>query len=341
MTLPLVQAPDRGFVSFVNAPVVTDLAALDADVAILGVPYGIPYDMEQSASFGAPGYIREKSLRFCGRLDRADCDRLRPWLPTARRARIVDCGDVPGDPMDLPGNSARATEAVARILARGAVPIVLGGDDSIPIPVVRAYKDHGPLVVVQIDQHFDFADEVGGVREGSSSPIRRIAEMPWVKGIVQIGFQGSCAAWLPGEGSARTSQAMVCEIDPRDPGAAWRCEHVVNAGNILIGAPEVHEKGVAAALERIPKGANYFITFDVDGLDASVCPAMSHPEPGGLTFLEASELLSGLAAQGRIAGMDLAEMVPAHDVHGLGARVIGRLILCLIGAMLRNGQFGP
>ncbi|MBM4045915.1 MAG: arginase [Planctomycetes bacterium] len=336
MPLPLVAVPARGFVSFVNAPVVTDLASLEADVAILGVPYGIPYEMGQCRSFGAPGYIREMSMRFRGSASREACSALSD-KPAIRPVRIVDCGDVTGDPMDIRGTVNRATEAVRMILSRGAVPIVLGGDDAIPIPVVRAYENHGPLVVVQIDQHFDFGDEVRGVREGYSSPIRRISEMPWVSRIVQIAIQGSCAAWMPQGDEPR--QALVTDVDPQDATAQCILQAVLASRNIIITAREVHDQGVQAVLARIPKGASYFITMDFDGLDPSVCPAVSHPEPGGLTFCEASDLLRGLAAQGRIAGMDLTEMVPAHDLHGLGGHTAGRLILTLIGAMARSGQF--
>jgi agmatinase len=67
----------------------------------------------------------------------------------------VDCGDVPGDPWDSAGNQRRATETIRSVINPGAVPIVLGGDDSIPIPVFRVYQDHEPLIVIQIDAHFD------------------------------------------------------------------------------------------------------------------------------------------------------------------------------------------
>jgi agmatinase len=324
MSLPLTHLPNYrvlgkpamgGFISFVHAPVATDLASLEADVAILGVPYGIPYEMGQSWTFDAPRYLREKSLRFRRALGPTYCFDFGGTLLDGRDVRVVDCGDVPGDPMDVPGTVDRATEAVRTILSRGAVPIVFGGDDAVPIPVARAYRDYGPIVVVQIDQHLDFTDEVDGVREGYSSPMRRLSEMPWVERIIQVGLHGT------GSGQVKDVEAARA------------------AGNVLIPEREVHERGLEWVLRQIPEGKHYFITLDFDGLDPSVCPAVSHPEPGGLTFAEAAGLLWGLANRGRVAGMDLVEFVPDHDLHGLGGHAAGRLVLNLIAAMVRAGQF--
>lgn len=330
MNLPLVSVPENGFTSFANAPVVTDLETLEADVAILGVPFGIPYEMGQCRSHGAPEHIRRASPRYAGTLPRAEYldPRARPGVAPLR---IVDCGNVPGDPLDLPGNSERATEAVKAILSRGAVPIVLGGDDAVPIPVVRAFREHGPLVVVQLDQHFDFADEVKGIREGYSSPIRRISEMPWVSHIVQVGLRGAIAAWAPE--TAGTPGQTFALVDENGLFGWWVPEALRNSGNTLISAREVHEKGIPGILEKIPANADYFITLDFDALDASVCPAVSDPDPGGLNLWQTMDLMRGLASRGRVVGMDLAEMVPEHDIHQVGARAACQIILALIGGI--------
>ena len=316
MSLPLTAFED-GATSFINAPTQTDLSTLQADIAVLGVPYGIPYGMGgvASSSSSTPAAIRQQSARSGQFIGHYDYDLGGPLL-NGRAIRIVDCGDVLGDPLDIPGNVRRAQEAVETILGRGAVPVVLGGDDSIPIPVLRAYEHHGPLVLVQIDAHIDFRHEINGVTEGYSSPIRRASEMAWVEHIVQIGMRGV--------GSARPSDV----------------EDALAAGNTIIPAREVHEAGVDALLERIPEGASYFITLDCDGLDPSIMPAVGAPVPGGLTFFQTVDILHGLANRGRIAGMDLVELVPALDVNGISSLTASRLILNLIGAMTRSGQFG-
>ncbi|MGH6960037.1 MAG: arginase family protein, partial [Dongiaceae bacterium] len=93
-------------------------------------------------------------------------------------------------------------------------------------------------------------------------------------------------------------------------------------------------------LARIPDGGPYLITIDGDGMDPSVMPAVNAPVPGGLSFLQAADLLHGLARKGPIAGFDIVELAPRHDVNGLSSLAAARLILNLIGAMVRSGQLG-
>lgn len=314
MAQSLTQAPAGGQ-TFLNMPLVTDLESLDADIAVLGIPYGVPYDMDGVAggSSTAPNAIRRRSLPFgTGRfLEHYDFDHGGP-LFGERPPRIVDCGDVRADPRDIPGNASRATAAVRAILERGAMPIVLGGDDSIPIPFFRAYEGRGPLVLVQIDAHLDFRDEVNGVREGYSSPIRRASEMTWVEGIVQIGMRGV--------GSARPAEV----------------EAALAHGNRIVAAREVHANGVEWLLEQVPADASYLVTIDFDGFDPSVAPGVGAPVPGGLIFDQVAGLLQGLAERGRIAGIDLVEYVPDRDVNDLTALVGTRLLTNLIGAVARQ-----
>ncbi|MBX6342681.1 MAG: arginase family protein, partial [Thermomicrobiaceae bacterium] len=122
--------------TFLDAPRCADLAALDADVAVLGVPYGVPYDMEGSRAYAAPapGAIRAASLRYVPYLGHYDVD-FGGELFAEREVRIVDCGDVAMAPGRYAENAAATTAAVRAILDRGALPVVLGGDHSISIPV--------------------------------------------------------------------------------------------------------------------------------------------------------------------------------------------------------------
>jgi agmatinase len=87
------------------------------------------------------------------------------------------------------------------------MPIVLGGDHGIPIPVLRAFEGRGPITLVQIDQHIDWRDEVNGVREGLSSPIRRASEMSHIGEIFQIGLRAT--------GSARTEEVEAARAMAR------------------------------------------------------------------------------------------------------------------------------
>jgi agmatinase len=312
MNLPLVQISEQDFTSFLRIPTVTDLATLEADFAIVGVPFGVPYDMRGIAlgASEAPRAIRECSARFGRFLNHYDFDLGGEFL-NGRSVRIVDCGDVPADPRDLAGNTARATAAIRSIVDRGSIPIVLGGDDSIPALALKAYEESGPIHVLQIDAHLDFRDEINGIRNGYSSPMRRASEMPWVERIIHVGLRGV--------GSARPTDVADSK----------------KAGNILITAREVHEKGVKRILREFPEAANIFITIDCDGLDPSVTPGTSCPMPGGLSFYEVVDIIQGLVRRGKIVGMDVAEYFPSLDIQRVTAMVIMRLIVILMGTIVR------
>lgn len=286
---------------FLGAPVQTDVSQLDADVAIVGVPFGWPYPMRGTTAgcADAPDAVRHRSERLARFRDHWDFDLDGPM--TLRS--MADAGDIPGDADDGAGNSARITAAVAAIVRRGATPICIGGDDSVTIPVIRGLAGRGPVTVVQVDAHLDFRDEVHGVREGYSSPMRRASEMAHVERIIQVGLRGV--------GSARPA-------DVDDAHAA---------GNALVTARELHERGVASVLELVPADASVFLAFDCDGLDPSVFPAVSAQAPGGLSYVEAFDLLHGIGS--RLAGAVFTEYVPALDLNDVSALVMARLISAL------------
>ena len=294
--------------TFLGLPA-ADPAVVEPGIAILGVPYGISYPSTKSGPgcAEAPKAIRHRSARLAGFIGHHDFDTGRPMLPNA--GRIVDCGDVPGDPADGAGNTDRAETAVRVLLDRSVTPVVLGGDDSVPIPVLRAYADHGPLTVLQVDAHLDFRDEVAGVTEGYSSTMRRASEMAHVTRVVQVGLRGV--------GSARPA-------DLDDARAA---------GGLLVTAREVRERGVGWVLEQLPEGGAIFLAFDLDGLDPSLCPAVSAPLPGGLSWDEAGDLVSGAATRGRVVGAAFTELVPERDPSGYSALVAARLVIRLLSAI--------
>jgi agmatinase len=304
--------------TFLDAPRCDDLDRLDAHIAVVGVPYGMAsYTLNRSAICStAPQTIREQSLRYSPAYrTHYDFD-FDGDLLAGRPVRIVDCGDVP----DLLGRfeeSQRvATAAIRTILSRGAIPVVLGGEHSIPIPVLRGYEGHGPVFVVHVDAHLDWRDNIEGVRDGLSSPLRRASEMEWVRGMAQIGLRGF--------GSARKAEV--------DAARAY--------GSILVGADELHRIGIEEVLKRIPDGERYYITIDADGLDPTIAPGVAGPAPGGVTYYEVTGLIKGLARKGRVVGYDFVEVVPGVDLANMTSLLAARLILNLIGALAHAGQIG-
>src|SRR5581483_536254 len=277
MTLPLIVPPTLRHQSLLWSPICTDLDALDAHVAILGIPFGSAYQASAITNdqTKAPDAVRAVSDRLSRGLERYDFDVGGP-IYGGRALKVVDVGNVPADMNDLGSHFVRAEQAGRKILGRGALPITRGGDHGIPIPIFRAFEGRGPITLVQVDAHIDWRDEVNGVRDGLSSPIRRASEMPHIEKIFQIGIRS--------QGSAR----------PEEVAAAMAY------GANIIPAFEVHDNGMDAVLARIPDGGQYYITIDADGLDPSVMPAVEGPAPGGLTFHQVRKLIHGLVRKGRV-----------------------------------------
>jgi agmatinase len=108
------------------------------------------------------------------------------------------------------------------------------------------------------------------------------------------------------------------------------------AGNLLVTARELGERGVPWLTEQLPADASVFVAFDCDGLDPAVLPAVSGASPGGLSYDQAADLLAGVASRCRVVGAAFTELVPALDATGLSSLVVVRLLMRLIGAMARR-----
>lgn len=315
MSLPLTVAPQTNHKSLLFSELALDLDNLSAHFAVLGMPYGAAYTPQDynNDQVRAPTAIRQASDRVIRGPERFDFDIDGPLLQGRDDIRFVDCGDVPADLTEPRGHFVRAEQAVRKILAAGAIPIVLGGDHGITNPILRAFDEQGPITIVHLDAHLDWRDEVNGVNDGLSSPMRRASELPFVKDIIQIGMRAS--------GSARQEEA--------DYARAW--------GARIITAYELHDRGMDAVLEQIPAGGRYYLTIDADGFDPSVMPAVAGPAPGGVTFVQARKLIHGLVKKGRVVGMDIVEIQPEKDVHQISCMTAGRLVLNFIGAAIRAG----
>ena len=323
MSETLTVAPRSEFHTLFDAPLVLDLDTLTeigTDVGILGLPYGAPYSMEDVTNdqSNAPTAIRRSWQRALRALERWDFDLGGPLLD-GKDIRIVDCGDVPGDPNEPMKHYRLAEEAARKIIGAGAMIISLGGDHGVPIPVFRALSSlpglNEPITLVHVDAHLDWRDHVNGVREGLSGPIRRASEMDHIGEIYQIGLRSA--------GSARPEEI----------------EAALDYGSNLITDIELQEVGMAAVLERIPAGGPYYLTVDADGMDPTIAPAVAGPAPGGVTYPQMRTLIQGLVGKGRVAGMDVVEITPKRDINAITCVTAVRLFCNLIGNAVRAGYF--
>lgn len=299
--------------TFLGVPACEDLAALQARAAVLGLPLATPYASVGAYCARAPQAIRAAAAQYAGSRGHVNFDLGRVGFADAD---VVDCGDLALAASEAANNRVRIRTAVASVLGAGAVPVVLGGDDSVVIPVLQGFEGHGPLTILQIDAHIDWREQVAGERWGLSSVMRRASEMGHVERIVQVGARGL--------GSARESDLVAA----RD----W--------GVRLVDAETVAREGIEAALRLIPEGAAVYVALDVDALDPSVMPAVIAPTAGGLSYREVLGLIRGAAARGRIAGFSLVELMPDRDIGGLGAALAAQLVAATLGIIAGPAEDG-
>ncbi|MHA1152751.1 MAG: arginase family protein [Alphaproteobacteria bacterium] len=299
--------------TFCGVPFCADLGTLEAEVAVLGAPHGTPYEPgTPSHAAGGARAVRGALGWYSSNPEQFDFDSMGPLFGGAR---VVDCGDVTGDLHDGARNRHNIETTVRGVRAHGAVPLLLGGDDSVPIPLFRAYSEVREITIVQIDAHIDWRDELRGVREGFSSTMRRASEMTQIERIIQIGARGP--------GSARAAEL--------EDARAW--------GAFIHTARAVHAQGVGPALDRVPAGAEVILSIDVDGIDPAVVPGVILPAFGGLGYQQVLDVIHGVAAKAKIVGAAFVEYVPEKDPTGTGAQAIARLASNVIAAV--GGQARP
>jgi agmatinase len=279
-------------------------------MALFGAPHGTPYPgIDNRIHEASPMALRRAMAEDSLWLDHWDFDFGGELLSGGFRA--ADLGDLATRSEDGPGNRRLIADMTRRILDAGATPVMIGGDDSTPIPFISAFASMAPLTILQIDAHIDWRQERYDEPLGFSSTMRRASEMDHVKSIVQVGMRGI--------GSARKSEV--------DDALAW--------GARIVPARHVHDRGVQLALDHIPEGANCLITLDVDALDSSIMPAVAYPTPGGLTYWQIVKLIEGVASKGRLVGFDLIEFAPHRDRDGNAAFLAGRIICNVIAQLAR------
>lgn len=297
--------------TFMGLPRCRDLSRLTAPIALIGADCCTSYASVGAYCAEAPAAIRAAASAYAAGLDHVNFDLGGPVLPGAVQA--VDAGDLPQETEDAPGNRARIFGAVGQILDRGALPILLGGDDSVQIPMLEAFGARGrTFIILQIDAHIDWRDEVDGERMGLSSTMRRASEMDHIGAIIQVGSRGI--------GSARPADLHDAQ--------AW--------GAALVPAGEVARNGVWRAVDLVPEGAEVIVCLDLDALDPSVMPAVIGRTAGGLSYWQVLELVGAVAENARIAGIGLVEFMPARDVDGIGATTAAQLLASLIGIVARQ-----
>jgi len=186
----------------------------------------------------------------------------------------------------------RIAEAVGRAAASGKLVVGLGGEHTISAGVSRGLLEAtgGPLTVVQIDAHCDLRDEYEDNRFSHACVARRMLDDERVEQVLQLGVR-----------SVDTEEVEFRRAHPERV-RTWYVE-------------EVHAGGWRDELAERIGGRRVHLTIDVDGLDPGIVPATGTPEPDGLTWNEALEILRVSTGAGHAAGIDCVELAPSDGLH--------------------------
>lgn len=307
----LVSPRFAGISTFFRLPWVTEPDGLDIAV------FGVPFDGGQSYRTGsrfAPSEIRKVSST------------IKPYNPSLGvspydHLNVADLGDSPVNPLDVDRSRELIQERVASIVRAGAIPVAVGGDHSITLPILRAVAAaHGPVSLIQVDSHLDTTDSYFGTRFGGGTPFRRAVEENLIdpKNWIQIGIRGS-----------------VYEADDY--------QFVRDHGCQCITGDDIYRNGFAWVLEQVKRIRNTktYMTFDIDGIDPAFAPGTTAPVPGGPTSSDAVALVRALADFPNVVGFDLVEVQPLYDVGSVTSVLAAALtfeFICTRAVARRDGS---
>ncbi|MFK7994249.1 MAG: arginase family protein, partial [Granulosicoccus sp.] len=246
-------------------------------------------------------------------LDHWDFDLDGPLLDN-KRFSISDAGNLKTSSMDGDGNRQLIGDATRKIVNSGAFPLMIGGDDSTPIPFIEALSALGPLTIIQIDAHIDWRDERYGESNGFSSTMRRASEMAHVENIIQVGIRGL--------GSARREEVETAK--------SW--------GAHIVTARELHRDGLDAVTKYLDGNSNCMITLDCDALDPGIMPAVMAPTPGGLSYIQIIDLVDAVINKSKLVAFDLIEFVPEKDLDGTATITAARILAYVTACLARKQQ---
>ncbi len=300
-----------GISTFARLPHTRDLT--DVDVAVIGLPFDGGTSYRPGARFG-PQSIRAVSTLLRG------FNPVQSVEPFSE-LRVVDWGDAATSPVSIEDAFGAIEDAVGTVLAANVFPLLLGGDHSVSLPVLRTLAaKYGPVGLVHFDAHPDTWDVHFGRKYTHATPFRRAIEEGVLDGrrYVQIGIRGS----LPKRSDLDDARAL---------------------GVTILSADDVYRMGIEATLGRICEVAtgSVYVSVDVDVCDPAFAPGTGTPEVGGFTSREMLAMVRGLAPL-ELVGFDVVEVSPPYD-HGeitaiLAANLAYELLSSLVGRLAPQGR---
>ena len=279
-------------------------ASAEVDIGLVGVPFDLGVNFRSGARQGPAG-VREAS-RIIRRIHPSS------GIAPFDICNVADLGDSPVNPMSLDRSIAMIQEYFERLHALNILPIAIGGDHTIPVPILRAIAKKRPVGIVHFDAHADTLDELCGTKVNHATFMRRVYEEGLVdpKRVVQIGLRGS----------RFSADDIKFGLD-----VGYRC----------ITMDEYEDMGRAKVVETVRKiigDGPIYVSLDIDGLDPVHAPGTGVPEIGGVSPRDAQVIIRSLRGN-EIIGADISEVAPALDPTGITCVTAANLmfeILCVM-----------
>jgi guanidinopropionase len=300
-----------GIPTFFRCEPTQDLGSVD--IGVIGVPYDGAVTNRTGTRHG-PRAVRDQTS-LMRRINSATG--IKPF----ELARVRDLGDAW---IEFPYSVEKAHQEIAAfyrsVVGAGVVPLSVGGDHSISLPILRAVAEHGPVGMIHIDAHCDTGDDYLGSRFHHGTPFSRAVEEGLLdpKRVIQIGIRGT------------TNDSDMWGFSQR-------------AGMRVLPMDEFQDKGWRFAAEearRVAGSGPVYLTYDIDSLDPAQAPGTGTPEAGGITAIEALRLLRALRGLDFVGG-DLVEVAPPFDVGGItalnGASILFEILCLLAEARAKRG----
>ena len=289
--------------TFFRLPVTKDLTELDYCIC------GVPWDGGTTNRPGARHGPRE--VRNASSL-------IRLYHPVSLKSpydkfNIADIGDSPVNPADLQDSLSKIETYFNNIKASKTIPLSIGGDHLISLPILRALAKNGPVGLFQFDSHSDTWDSYfGGYKYTHGTPFRRAIEENLIdpKKYVMVGIRGGL-------------------YDPND--MTWAKEQ----GITIITIDEYYKMGfreVMKIVKNVLGDSPSYLTFDIDGIDPTHAPGTGTPEVGGFNVRESQQIIRELNTI-NFVGADVVEVSPPFDVNNMTSLVgatIAFEILCTL-----------
>ncbi len=295
---------------------------LDSQVGFLGLAQAetvsteqaqaviVPFGLEASVSYGGgtargPQAIVEASHQ----VELFDEEF---WREVYREYGVATL-DYPAIPSDIPAALDLLEATTDALLKQNKFPLILGGEHSLTAGSIRPFiKRYPDLAILHFDAHADLRDGYDGEHFSHAAALRRVMDHP-IDTLVSIGIRNISASEIGFLDANRHRIHIHWAKDKKQ----WNTQSIVEP---LRGRP-------------------VYLTFDLDGFDSSIMAATGTPEPGGVYWEEAMDIIRAAAEIANIVGADVVELAPREELHAcdfLAAKLCYKILNFALGNPAKN-----